>query len=121
MYIHIYIYIYIDVHTYIYIYIYTHTHTIREDADACLASPMILGVADGVSQIEASISIRCKDISYLTCIKLTTYNSCILTCLHRFCTSQIQEMTDHTLHDRHLYTATNKCLQCLIKIMYTVF
>ena len=25
------------------------------------------------------------------------------------------------LHDRHVYTTTNKCLQCLIKIMYTVF
>ena len=26
-----------------------------------------------------------------------------------------------TVHDRNLYTTTNKCLQCLIKIMYTVF
>ena len=25
------------------------------------------------------------------------------------------------VRDRHLYTTTNKCLQCLIKIMYTVF
>ena len=25
------------------------------------------------------------------------------------------------LHDRNLYTTTNKCLQCLIKMMYTVF
>ena len=25
------------------------------------------------------------------------------------------------LHDRNLYTTTNKCLQCLIKLMYTVF
>ena len=25
------------------------------------------------------------------------------------------------INDRSLYTTTNKCLQCLIKIMYTVF
>ena len=25
------------------------------------------------------------------------------------------------LHDRNLYTTANKCLQCLVKIMYTVF
>ena len=25
------------------------------------------------------------------------------------------------IHDRNLYTTTNKCLQCLIQIMYTVF
>ena len=25
------------------------------------------------------------------------------------------------LRDKDLYTTTNKCLQCLIKIMYTVF
>ena len=26
-----------------------------------------------------------------------------------------------SLRDKDLYTTTNKCLQCLIKIMYTVF
>ena len=25
------------------------------------------------------------------------------------------------LHDSNLYTTTNKCLQCLVEIMYTVF
>ena len=25
------------------------------------------------------------------------------------------------MHDRSLYTATDKCLQCLLRIMYTVF
>ena len=27
----------------------------------------------------------------------------------------------NVIHDRNLYSTTNKCLQCLIKIMYTVF
>ena len=26
-----------------------------------------------------------------------------------------------SLHDKQLYTTTNKCLQCLLRIMYTVF
>ena len=28
---------------------------------------------------------------------------------------------EYSIHDRNLYTTTNTCLQCLIKIMYTVF
>ena len=28
---------------------------------------------------------------------------------------------DELLRDKDLYTTTNKCLQCLIKLMYTVF
>ena len=29
--------------------------------------------------------------------------------------------SESLLHDRHLYTTTSKCLQCLMKLMYTIF
>ena len=48
-------------------------------------------------------------MSYTTCIVHSV--SCIT---HR-------AVTQSVLRDKDLYTTTNKCLQCLIKTMYTVF
>ena len=72
------------------------------------------------SHLQDSNSILCICICICVCIYIYIY---IYTQIH---VGEGVNDLHHTvalisLRDKDLYTTTNKCLQCLIKIMYTVF
>ena len=88
----VYMCIYMYIHIYIYIYIYTY---------------MCIHICMYVCMYVYIYIYMCIHIYIYICI-----------CMGLQAAGLVER---HLAHDKDLYTTTNKCLQCLIKTMYTVF
>ena len=82
----------------------------------------ILMVTSTNLSLSLSLSISISVYIYIyMCIYIYVYNLYLPIVARLVVVLAAPDIAAPDLHDRNVYTTTNQCLQCLLKIMYPVF